>query len=67
MSDELIILKMDASGLMTAIERMIPQSKQELGDMLKNEVGAPLIRKIISITPPSQGSADNAAKKHGEA
>lgn len=67
MSDQLITLKMDTSGLITAIERMAVQSKQEFGDMLRNEVGAPLLRKIISITPPSHGGADNAAKKAGEA
>lgn len=67
MSDDLAILQMDASGLMSALDRMIPQSKQELGDLLVNEVAKPLIRKIISITPPSHGSADNAAKKAGEA
>jgi hypothetical protein len=63
---EVATIKMDTSGIKSAIERMIPQSKQELGDMLRNEVARPLLRKIISITPPANGSANGAAKKAGE-
>lgn len=63
---EVATMKIDTSGLNTALERMIPQSKQELGDLLRNEVVRPLIRKIISITPPAQGAANGSAKKAGE-
>lgn len=67
MSESLITLKMDTSGLMSAIDRMAAQSKLEFAVMLREQVAAPLIRKIISITPPAHGSADMAAKKAGEA
>lgn len=66
MSDSPVIVRIYTGELNVAVDKMIAQSKQELSDMMVNEVGRPLIRKIISLTPPSQGNANMAAKKAGE-
>jgi hypothetical protein len=58
MSDDLVTLKMDMSVINDAIPRMLAQSKQELGALLRNEVARPLLRKIIAITYGDGSLAD---------